>query len=258
MWLIFFLLATFTQTSLLARDHVVVTHLASPSFMSLNTWQSPSASFPVQVTLPSFVQVNNSDVREQLQDCQHIQSRSWNEIQDLCRHKSEQQLFKDFTNYANPYYRYFISQQAGYENFIINLHQKITKDHGYRKSLRYVKGFLNNYDFLKLIDGEADRIKAAGQERERQQLEAKRKLEATAHRLQTNNRNEYQELIESCNLQAHDAAISGDDALVARNQKRIAATHKTLENLSAAYNYSHRIKSYPKWQDPDADAFNNC
>jgi hypothetical protein len=257
-WLIFLLLTIVLQPSLLAHDRTpVVMQLASPSFISFGAQKSPSVPFPMQVISPGSVQVNNSDMRDHLWNCQNIQSSGWNEIQNLCRNKSEQQLFNDFTHYANPYHRYLISQQTGYENFVLNLHQKITQNHGYRKSLRYVKGFFNKYDFLKLIDGEVDRIKAARQERERQQLEAKRKLEATAHRLQINNRNEYQELIEICNLRAHDAVINGNDVTATRNQKRITAAHKTLENPSAAYDYSHHIKSYPLWKDPDADAFNN-
>lgn len=191
-------------------------------------------------------------------DSLNIQSISWEDVQAISYDESPDQLFNNFSYYANPYYLHLIRQKQGYEDFILNLHQRYTDDHDYRKFLRCIKGFYP-YEFLKLIDSEHDRIKALQQEREqlRQATLQKKIADAKRHCLQINNTNEYQIFIKHCEQDIKNAEVLDIQSSINRYKKRITAAQKALDNHTI-YDYSAQLKSYPVWNDPDATAFNNC
>jgi hypothetical protein len=206
---------------------------------------------------------NSSHLASQqyFKDSQYMRSIDWDEIQAICHNKRPEQLFNDFTYYANPYYLHLIRQQQGYEDFILALHEKYTGNekhkHKYRKSLCCIKGFYP-YQFLKLIDAEHDCIKTIRQERERQKkMELRKKLEhAKNFCLQINSPSDYHNFINHCEQESKNAQTFGNQTVKTRFQKRIAAAQKALANPTI-YDYSSQLKPYPVWKDPDAAVFNN-
>lgn len=221
----------------------------------------PKANNPSFSTSSSSQNSSRVALRKCFIDSQKMQSITWDEVQVICCNKTPDQLFNDFSYYANPYYFYVINQQQGYEDFILSLHEKYTgrekHKHKKRESLRCVKGFYPG-QFLKLIDSEYDRIRRLQQEREQQkQVDLQKKLEAAKHHcLQVNNPNEYQIFIKHCEQEADYAQILINHDLNDRYQKRIAAAQKTSTN-PRIYDYTAQLKSYPAWNDPDVTIFNN-
>ncbi len=209
-------------------------------------YPSTQSNIPSQLTSHYLSSYSN---REHFNECRRIQSLSWDEIKCLCESKSNDQLFNNFSYYANPYYLLIIRGKAGYEDFILNLRKKIKSNRKYKDELQYVKGFVNIGDFLTLIKDEAAQIKIAQQEHERLALENKR--------LRTDNSLALQELAQEYAHKASEAEVRNDVILSKRYQQRVAALQNTLKNPTATYDYSNHIASYPQWHDPDADVFNH-
>ncbi len=83
-------------------------------------------------------------------------------------------LFKNYHLYTCANYLNYIRNLCGYEEFIIDLHDKIhdnRNNHSFRKSLRWMTGFNGKTGFQNFIDQECERICKKRRDREIQKQE---------------------------------------------------------------------------------------
>jgi len=123
-----------------------------------------------------------------------ISQNTWNKLDELqllslspphvleshLQQEDSQCLFEKYHLYASPTYLNHIRSRCGYEQFILNLHEKIHSKHKFRKSLRHMIGFNGRNGFTDFIGIEACRIKreqAARDLQVQEKREKKKKIE---------------------------------------------------------------------------------
>jgi len=195
-----------------------------------------------------------------------VQNMSQAELVNYFCSTSASCLFQCYYLYHISSYIRYVRTLDGYDDFILNLNDKLQRDYSFRKSLRWIDGFDGKYGFKDFIDREAQRIRSKRAEQEMRQQEALRqqrleeeriKQEAEQHALSLdcpdilivlrNRYAKYEEINQNfC-----------DQDLLDRYEQRVCAFDETIKNNRKISDYSKMIRDY-KFTDPYKSVFKHC
>jgi len=186
-----------------------------------------------------------------------VQNMSQSEIADCLGRVCTSNLFECYYLYHVPNYIRYIRSLAGYDDFILELHDKLENNHRFRKKLRYVDGFDGKYGFKDFISREAKRVREerATQEVLRQDvlrkqcLEEARVKQEAQHALIIRDSDVLLELRDKYLRQQEIIQESGDQEFINRYEQRMRALNETIKNNGKLFDYSQTVDGY-NFTDP--------
>jgi hypothetical protein len=179
-------------------------------------------------------------------------------------------LFKNYHLYTCANYLNYIRNLCGYEEFIIDLHDRIhdnRNNHSFRKSLRWMTGFNGKTGFQDFIDQEYEKIckkrrdrEAKKQERVRQQKLAEEKFaemnsSALFRILKLDNLDELNNLYDEWEDNNIQESLSFDSHNYYK--PRLDALRKTLDQDCKQFDYSKHVEKH-NFTDSNAEYFDYC
>ncbi len=186
-----------------------------------------------------------------------VQKMSLAEIINYFCNTNLSRLFECYYLYHIPNYRDYIRSLPGYEDFILELYEKLENNYSFRKSLRYIDGFDGKYGFKDFVSREARRIRSEQAEREarrqealrKQRLEEERITQEAQHALIIDHTDTLLDLRDKCSKQLEIFQESCDQELLDRYHQRIIALNKTIKSNGKFFDYSKAVESY-RFTDP--------
>lgn len=172
--------------------------------------------------------------------------------------------------------------QPGYQDFIVELYNKIHSDYYFRKSLEYMPGFKGRTGFLDFIGDENKKIdeqrverekvchfeRAARERKEKQESEKKRQEELKKQQQEEAKRNEYKQyrlqagqdeldcLVKKYQQKVNAYNYLGARELLCRYRKRVEVLREANIKVEQAHDYSSEIKYYQPFNDHYGEVFN--
>lgn len=258
-----------------SQSNTSITFVNNNQQQTSQSLESNLRTLPPDESSANFRQKICQDGRDKATQLLVISHFTQDNLKQLYRFTSNQELFDNYSLYAAPRYLTYIRTLQGYEEHMLTLSEKINNEHKFRKKLRNIVGFPQENSFANFVNSEAQKIRdeqvqqkyerqaalERRQQEEKQTHEKKLLAERMASRV-TFDHHQLNALIKKYEQKEALAKNHGSKELQNRYKQRITALRLTLiqrnykDSSFQAYDYSHSLKNKQTFTDAYGDVFN--